>query len=112
MAKLDDYRSYIEEIINWRAEIGYKNYEDLQMIPVIDRERDNYLLMVYGWEGIKRNHYALIHVGIRNGKFWIYYDGLEDGVATYLLEKGVPKEDIVLAFYSPEKRKLTEFAIA
>lgn len=112
MATLDDYRNHIEEIINWRAEIGYKNYEDLGMIPVFDRERDNYLLMVYGWENTKRNHYALIHVGIRNGKFWIYYDGLEDGVATYLLEKGVPKEDIVLAFYSPEKRKLTEFALA
>jgi hypothetical protein len=28
-----------------------------------------------------------------------------------LKEKGVPKEDIVLAFYSPEKRKLTEFAV-
>jgi hypothetical protein len=112
MAKLDDYRNYIEEIINWRAGIGYPNYPDLQMFPVLDRERDNYLLMVYGWEGKKRNHYALIHVGIRNGKFWIYYDGLEDGVATYLLEKGVPKEDIVLAFYSPEKRRLTEFAVA
>ena len=111
MADLDKYREYIEEIINWRAAIGYAN-SDLQMIPVFDRERDNYLLMVYGWEGTKRNHYALIHVGIRNDKFWIYYDGLEDGVATYLLEKGVPKEDIVLAFYSPEKRKLTEFAAA
>jgi len=112
MAELDDYRNYIEEIINWRAEIGYPNYEDLRMIPVFDRERDNYLLMVYGWEDKKRNYYALIHVGIRNGKFWIYYDGLEDGVATYLLEKGVPKGDTVLAFYSPEKRKLTEFALA
>ncbi|MBS1798129.1 MAG: XisI protein [Acidobacteria bacterium] len=112
MAKVDDYRNYIEEIIEWRTKIGYPNYPDLQMIPVLDRERDNYLLMVYGWEGQKRNHYALIHAGIRNGKIWIYYDGLEDGVASFLLEKGVPKEDIVLAFYSPEKRKLTEFAAA
>jgi DNA helicase IV len=31
MAELDDYRNYIEEIINWRAEIGYPNYEDLRM---------------------------------------------------------------------------------
>ncbi len=38
-------------------------------------------------------------------------DGLEDGVAAYLLEKGVPKADIVPAFYSPEKRKSTEFAV-
>lgn len=83
----------------------------LDVKPVFDRQRDRYLLMVNGYEGKKRIHYALIDIEIRNGKFWIHYDGLEDGVATYLLEKGVPKEDIVLAFYSPEKRKLTEFAI-
>ena len=111
MVDLVKYREHIEEIINWRAAIGYANSE-LEMKPVFDRERDHYLLMVNGFEDKKRYNYALIDVEIRNGKFWIHYDGLEDGVATYLLEKGVPKEDIVLAFYSPEKRKLTEFAWA
>ncbi len=85
---------------------------DLEKKPVFDRERDHYLLMVNGFEGIKRHNYALVDVEICNGKFWIHYDDLEDGVATYLLKKGVPKGDIVLAFYSPEKRKLTEFALA
>ena len=66
--------------------------------PVFDSERDRYLLMVTSFEGIKRYDYALVDVEIRKpSKFWIHYDGLED---------------IVLAFYSPEKRKLTEFAIA
>ena len=111
MADLDNYREYIEEIINWRAAIGYAN-SDLEMKPVFDRDRDHYLLMVNGFDRKKRYNYALIDVEIRNGKFWIHYDGLEAGVATYLMEKGVPKSDIVLAFYSPEKRKLTEFAVA
>jgi len=111
MAKLDKYRDYIEEIINWRTKIGYA-HGNLEMKPVFDREHDQYLLMVIGYEGKKHIHFALIDVEISNGKFWIHYDGLVDGVATYLLEKGVPKEDIVLAFYSPEKRKLTEFAWA
>ena len=35
-----------------------------------------------------------------------------DLFARIAVEKGVPKEDIVLAFYSPEKRRLTEFAVA
>jgi len=111
MADLEKYREYIEEIILWVAGIKYVN-SDLEKKPVFDRERDHYLLMVNGFEGIKRHNYALVDVEICNGKFWIHYDGLEDGVATYLLEKGVPKGDIVLAFYSPEKRKLTEFALA
>lgn len=111
MADLENYREYIEEIIKWRAAIGYAN-SDLETKPVFDREHDRYLLMVTGFEGKKRYNYALIDVEIRNGKIWIHYDGLEAGVVTYLMEKGVPKSDIVLAFYSPEKRKLTEFAVA
>lgn len=111
MVDLNKYREYIEEIINWRAGIGYA-HGDLQMTPVFDRVRDRYLLMVDGYEGKKHVHFALIDVEIRNGKFWIHYDGLEEGVAGLLLEKGVPSENIVLAFYSPEMRKYTEFAVA
>ncbi len=111
MADLENYRQYIEEIILWAAGNKYAN-SSLEKKPVFDTDRDRYLLMVNGFEGKQRYNYALIDVEIRNGKFWIHYDGLEDGVAAYLLEKGVPKQDIVLAFYSPEKRKLTEFAVA
>ena len=111
MADLAEYRQYIEDIINWRAKIGY-SHGNLETKPVFDRQHDRYLLIVNGYEGKKRIHFALIDVEIKEGKFWIHYDGLENGVATYLLEKGVPKTDIVLAFYSPEKRKLTEFAAA
>lgn len=110
MADLEKHRQYIKELILDRAKNKYAN-SSLEKKPVFDSERDRYLLMVTGFEGIKRYDYALIDVEIRNGKFWIHYDGTEDGVATYLLEKGVPKENIVLAFYSPEKRKLTDFAV-
>lgn len=111
MADLENYRQHIKELILSRSKNKYAN-SPLEKNPVFDNERDRYLLMVTGFEGIKRHDYALIDVEIRNGKFWIHYDGLEDGVATYLLEKGVPKSDIVLAFYSPEKRKFTDFAVA
>jgi XisI protein len=111
MADLEKYRDYIEEIISYRAKHQYVN-SSLQKKPVFDRNHDRYLLMVNGFEGIKRYNYAVIDVEIFNSKIWIHYDGTEEGVATYLLEKGVPKSDIVLAFYSPEKRKLTEFAVA
>ena len=111
MAGLEQYREYIEDIINWRAGIGYA-HGNLAMKPVFDRNHDQYLLMVIGYEGRKQVHFALIDVELRDGKFWIHYDGTEAGVATYLLEKGVPREHIVLAFKSPEMRKYTEFAAA
>ena len=112
MADLEKYRAFIKELIINRSKNKYAN-SSLEKQPVFDSERDRYLLMVTGFEGIKRHDYALVDVEIRKpSKFWIHYDGLEDGVATYPLEKDVPKENIVLAFYSPEKRKMTEFAVA
>jgi hypothetical protein len=37
---------------------------------------------------------------------------LEVGIATELVEAGVPKEQIVLGFRPPEMRQYTEFAVA
>lgn len=111
MADLEKYRRHIKELILSRSRNKYCN-SSLEKKPVFDGDRDRYLLMVTGFEGIKKHDYALIDVEIRNEKIWIHYDGLEDGVAAYLVANGVPKADIVLAFYPSEKRKLTEFAVA
>jgi len=46
------------------------------------------------------------------GKIWIERDGTEEGVAEEFIRAGGPREDIVLAFYRPERRRITEFAVA
>ena len=48
---------------------------------------------------------------IKDGKIWSERDGTEIGVANELVEAGVPKQDIVLAFNAPYKRKFTELAV-
>jgi hypothetical protein len=55
--------------------------------------------------------FGTMHIDIKNGKIWIQHDGTEVGIATILLEEGVPKDDIVLAFHSPDMREFTEFAV-
>lgn len=37
---------------------------------------------------------------IKDGKIWIQHDGTESGVANELGELGVPKADIVLAYFA------------
>jgi XisI protein len=44
-------------------------------------------------------------------KFWVQHDGTEDAIADQLVEKGVPKKDIVLAYHAPYVRQYTEFAL-
>lgn len=104
-------RELVEEILSEYARDPYAHGE-VGFELVFDCTRDRYLLMLVGFEEAKRVHGCLIHVDIVNGKFWIQRDGTEYGVARELLDRGVPSGRIVLAFQSPEIRKLTDFAIA
>jgi hypothetical protein len=81
------------------------------MEEIVDAVRDHYQLMTVGWNGHERVHGCLLHIDIKQGKIWIQHDGTEEGVANRLVEAGVPKEDIVLAFHAPYKRQFTEFAV-
>ena len=102
MDDLEKYRAFIKELILDRSKNKYAN-STLEKKPVFDTERDRYLLMVTGFEGIKRHDYALIDVEIRNGKFWIHYDGLEDGVAAYFLEKKACRKKILSSLFTRPK---------
>jgi hypothetical protein len=104
-------RQLIQSILKEYARIPY-SYGDIQIQTIFDRENDHYLLMVVGWDGIRRDHGCLVHVDIIGGKFWIQRDGTEHGIARELLHAGVTKERIVLAFRSLEMRRMTDFAVA
>lgn len=67
--------------------------------------------MTVGWNDYQRIHGSLLHIDIKAGKIWIQYDGTEEGIANRLVELGVPKTDIVLAFHVPFRRQYTDFAV-
>ena len=79
---------------------------------VFDRERDRYLLVMVGWDGRHHVHATLAHVDIIDGKLWIQHDQTESGVAPDLVDEGVPRDRIVLAFKSPARRALTGYAVS
>jgi hypothetical protein len=110
MERIDEYRRHIEEIINEHAQ--YKvSHGDIEIQTVFDRENDHYLLMAVGWNGYDRIEGFSLHLDIKDGKIWIQWDGTEYGVANELVDRGVPKEDIVLAFHAPYKREYTGFGV-
>jgi hypothetical protein len=111
MDTVGHYRQLIEPILTDLAKIPYA-HGDIQLQTVFDRDHDHYLLMLVGRDGIRRVHGCLVHIDIIGGKLWIQRDGTEHGIARDLLEAGVPRDQIVLAFRSPEMRRITDFAIA
>jgi cytochrome oxidase Cu insertion factor (SCO1/SenC/PrrC family) len=110
MDKLNAYRTYVQDIITEYSQ--YKSaYGDVEREAIFDTQHDHYQLMTVGWNKYQRIHSTILHVYIRNGKIWIQYDGTEEGIANRLVELGVPREDIVLAFHPPYKRPYTDFAV-
>jgi hypothetical protein len=111
MAKIDLYRQYIQEIIR-RHGGRQPAYGEVELQLIFDTERDHYQLVHAGWHRNRRKYGCLMHMDIKEDKIWIQHDGTEYGVANELVELGVPKDDIVLAYQPPYKRAYTTFAVA
>ncbi len=110
MDKLESYRQILRDIVCRHAQYKLSN-SNIESLPICDLANDNYLLLSLGWGEHGRVHNVIFHLRIRNGKIWVEEDGIEYGIVQDLLDAGIPKEDIVLAFYRPERRRLTEFAV-
>jgi XisI protein len=76
-----------------------------------ERLRQRYQVLRAGWLKDRRVYGVLIQIDIKGEKLWIQYDGTEVGVANELVEEGIPKEDIVLAYHSPFIRQYDGFAV-
>jgi hypothetical protein len=79
---------------------------------VFDESADVFVVIVEGWQDVRRLHGCLVHVEIKGDKIWVQQDGTEDGVVADLLAAGIPKDRIVLGFKSPQSRAYTSFAVA
>ena len=112
MDKLIQYQNFIKQILTEYQRISAQvPVPDVDEVLIFDDERKQYLWFNIGWKQGKRVKGISVYIRIKNEKIYIEEDWTEEGMANELLRLGVPKEDIVLAFHSPEMRKFTEFAI-
>lgn len=113
MDRLNQYRELIKNLLAEDARLKL-SAGDIEPLIVFDDERSSYHLMYVGWSGKYRyrTHGSVVHARLKDGKIWIEEDGMQEGFANVLLKAGVPKEDIVLGFLPPSKRKYEEFAVA
>ena len=105
------YPEIVKKLLQEYAEF-FSQGSEYPLKPVFDDVHLSYLILDTNWHGRKYVHHTPIHIDIINDKIWIQYDDTEEGIATDLLEAGVPAHDIVLGFRPPELRQHTEFAVA
>lgn len=111
MDKLIHYRNIIKTVLSRHA-TQTPSIGQIKTTPVFDEHNDNFMVVDMGWDPTGRVHAVVLHLHLLNEKVWVEVDETENGIAQELLDAGIPKQDIVLGFFRPERRKLTEFAVA
>ncbi len=109
MEKVAAYRTYITQVIQ---QVGSEcpSSPEIETEYIFDTTHDHYQLVQVGWEQYRWIHGCIVHVDIKENKIWIQHNGTELALADEFVSLGVPKEDIVLGFQAPYKRKYTGYA--
>jgi len=103
---MDSRNQIIEQILLEISQI-IDNDIDMESILSIDAERGQYILMSDGWAESKRFYHPVVHLELKkDGIIWLRCDNTDLGIGEMLIEKGIPKNEIIPAFYSPQMREL------
>ena len=110
MDKIKKYQAFIKKAIKkHHAPDTVHQYDEFESQMTFDDEHGHYYLINVGWNKYDRIFSPMLHIDLKGEKIWIHQDWTE-GIVNDFLEMRVPKEDIVLAFHAPYKRKHTSFA--
>jgi XisI protein len=113
MDKIEQYRASIQDLLQEHNRYLPDNkHDDVENELCFDTERDRYQLMRVGWQELKRVYYTVMHFDIKDGKIWIQQNMTDVDVGQELVDRGVPKEDIILGLQPPYKRPYTGYAVA
>jgi hypothetical protein len=107
MEKLEKYQLIIKELL---TEFAESNAGDQTLV---DDNTHHYQLLRIG-EDLKKNYFFRVrmHFFINQAeKICVLENRTEIEVADYLMEKGVPKSDIIPAFLPSEVRQLAGYAV-
>ncbi|ACB00957.1 excision controlling factor protein, XisI like protein (plasmid) [Picosynechococcus sp. PCC 7002] len=94
MDKLNHYRQIIQDMLNEKAKIKPIG-GDIEVETVFDEKKDRYLLVHLGWNDQQRIYSCVLHLEIQEEKIWIQNNQTDQSITEELLEKGVPKIDII-----------------
>lgn len=106
------YRNIIKRILQNHADYRATLPDGYTSQVIFDDEREQYLVLDFGWNGNQYLHTTPIHLSLIGDKVWVQYDDTEEGVVTDLTQAGIPNEHIVLGFRHPRVREHTGFAVA
>ncbi len=109
--KIKKYQQLIVELLESHQSSYNATNPELQDQLICDYQSKNFQLITTGWSNNKYHYIVNFHFQIKlDGKIWLMANNTDIRIAEELVEKGVPRMDIVLGFHQPQYRQFTNFA--
>lgn len=112
MDKIVKYQQAILELLQEYAAYYKGSNSSTKYYVIADKENYHYLLNETGFSNRHFINSTIFHFDIIDDKVWLQTNNTKYLIADELIEKGIPKEEIVLGFHEPHLRQYTGFAVA
>lgn len=111
MDKVTRYKQLIQEEMEYQASIRLANMPDVASKLFVGEDKKQFILLYIGWQDKRYLHHFLFNIEIIGDKVWVHEDATDISIADKLIERGIPKEDIVLGFVPMYARDIEGFAV-
>lgn len=114
MGNVDTYREIIHRLLEeYHAFLTELTKTDVDTEILCDDTNGQYMVMRIGWRAETRVHRPLFYLRLKDGKISVEEDWTKEGIASELIQAGIPASDIILAFNPPNLRsEPTAIAVA
>ena len=110
--RIKKYEQIIVETLREYADLYNQQRDGIEAKVIIDKAEKHFQLLSYGWRKDDYQFYVIFHFDIINGKVWVQENRTDVLIAQELVERGIPKKDIVLGLQIPELRGEMGYAVA
>lgn len=112
MDRIENYRQILEKTVKRHARFQPANGE-IKTHAVCDRETDEYMVIDSGWnEKGKRIYDVVLHFRVEDGTIYVERDNTDAEVVRELLDSGIAKNDIILAYNALPYQRLNDLIAA
>jgi len=112
MDKYIRYQNILQGYIKELADFGQYPHDRIETQTIIDAEKGHFLIYYNGWEEKRRTYGCMLHLELKpNAKVYMHHNGTDLTIVDELMESGIERQDIVLAFQPPYVREVSGFAV-
>ena len=109
--KLSKYQKILCEYLEEYSQERTRSAQIYQVVA--DTKHHHYQVLNMYWEKGSFKYFVIFHFEIKpDGKVWLWVNNTDILVTEDLIDKGIPKKEIVLGFHAPEVRAYTGYAVA